>query len=190
MYPEYAEIKGKKYKIDTDFNIALQCFDIIEDDTIVEEERALAIIYLLFGFIPKNNDDLPLFLDKAKMYLQCGKTFEQQNNSKKDMDFKEDKSLIVSSFMSDYHIDLSKEKVHFWEFVDLLEGLTEGCSLNRVRYIRNYDLSEIKDSKEREKMKKAKQQVALKNIGTKKKLTKEEKTNVEDFFRQAGIKER
>ena len=63
--------------------------------------------------------------------------------------------------MSDYHIDLSKEDMHFWQYVTLLKGLTETCVLSRVREIRNYDLSEIKDSKLRNKMANAKKEVAL-----------------------------
>ena len=31
MYPEYATIDGKEYKINTDFNVALRCFEVIED---------------------------------------------------------------------------------------------------------------------------------------------------------------
>lgn len=188
MYPEYAEIRGKKYKIDTDFNTAFQCFEILEDDNIRDEERALAVIYLLFDFIP--NKDLDLFMEKAAIYLQCGKSKEEHNQNKKDMDFNQDKGYIVSSFMSDYHIDLSKEKIHFWQFIDYLEGLTENSSLNRIRAIRNYDVKKIKDSKEREQMIKAQKQVALKNNRKPKKYSEEEMKNIESFIKQTGIKVR
>lgn len=186
MYPEYAEIKNKQYKIDTNFETALWCFEIIEDETITDYERALAIVYLLFGFIP--NENIDLFLLKAKNYLQCGKSDEEHNQEKKDMDFIQDRRYINSSFMSDYHIDLSKEKLHFWQFVELLEGLTEECVLNRVRDLRDYNLNEIKDVKKRDKIKKAQSRVALKNKETVIKLTSNQQKNIENFYKQTGIK--
>lgn len=47
--PEYIEVHGKRYKINTDFKIALKCEDIAQSSDINDMERALAIIYLLFG---------------------------------------------------------------------------------------------------------------------------------------------
>ena len=158
LYPEYAEIKCKKYKINTSFSVALKCLKINNDENISDFERALAIIYLLFGFIP--DDDIELFLEKAIKYLECGekpKDIEQE----KDMDYEKDWKYIVASFMSDYSIDLSKVDLHFWQFYTLIQGLTEKSVLNRVRGIRSYDLSSIKDEKFKEKMKKAKKEVAL-----------------------------
>ena len=69
-YPEYAEVAGKRYKINTDYRVALKCFEVIEDTDICDEERALAVIYLLFGEVPTNQlDD---FLRISGDYLRCG----------------------------------------------------------------------------------------------------------------------
>lgn len=190
MYPEYAEINGKEYKIDTDFRTALQCFKVVGDETITEDERARAIVYLLFDFIPKD-ELLEEFLKKAIMFLQCGQTTEEQKNKKKDMDFEQDRGLINASFMSDYRIDLSKEKLHFWQFIELIEGLTENCCLNRVRELRNYDLSEEKDSKRKNKIKKAKEAVALKEHKKieEKNYSSEQLKNMEEFYKLMEGKE-
>lgn len=184
-YPEYAEIDGVEYKIDTDYKVALKCFEIIQDEEIDDYERAVAIIYLLFDFIPKE-EQMEEFLLKAKIFLQCGKDDEEQKARKKDMDFNQDMGLITSSFMSDYKIDLSKEKIHFWLFIDLLEGLTESSSLNRVRELRNYDLSEEKDAKRKRKIQEAQQSVALKTTTHHKKLTDDEIKNIEEFKKLIG----
>jgi len=48
-YPEYIEVAGKKYKINTDFRLALKCDDIFRDETIGNYEKFLAIIYILLG---------------------------------------------------------------------------------------------------------------------------------------------
>ena len=172
MYPEYARINGVDYKINTDFNVALECFKIIQDDTIEDEERSLAIIYKIFGFIPEKN--LDLFLNRAIKFLQCGETLETQKSRTKDLDFFQDEKYIVASFMSDYKLDLSKENLHWWEYVNLIQGLTENTILSRVRYIRNYDLNEIKNDKDRQKMINAKESVALEEKKTKKQLEDDE----------------
>ena len=44
--PEYVKVNDKKYKINTDFRVALECSKIAEDKEISDIERALALIYL------------------------------------------------------------------------------------------------------------------------------------------------
>ena len=50
IFPEYAEINGKKYKINTSYKVALKCLDVINDSDITDLERALAVVFLLFWF--------------------------------------------------------------------------------------------------------------------------------------------
>jgi hypothetical protein len=78
----------------------------------------------------------------AVKYLRCGKD-EKGSSRNPDMDFEYDESFVKSSFMSDYKIDLDDAEMHWWKFCNLLQGLTDSCILNRVRDIRNYDLSTI-----------------------------------------------
>lgn len=79
-YPKFAKVAGKKYPINTSFVTALKCFDIVNDDTISDTERSLAVIYKLFGFIPEDNFEE--FLNVAIKYLQCGETKENQEIKK------------------------------------------------------------------------------------------------------------
>lgn len=158
-YPEYAEVAGVRYKISTDFRVALRCFDVIEDSSISDEERALAIVFLLFGDVP--TEHLEDFLRIAGDYLRCGEKAEVQASHNRDMDFTADEKYIAASFMSDYQIDLSRADMHFWQYIHLIQGFTERSVMSRVREIRNYDLEELKDPKSRAKMVKAKEAVAL-----------------------------
>lgn len=174
-YPEYAEVGGVKYKINTDYRVALRCFEVIEDDGIGDEERALAVIYLLFGEVPLSYTED--FLRIAGDYLRCGEPDTQQQ-AERDMDFNTDEKYIVASFMSDYQIDLSAVDMHFWQYIRLIQGLTENSVLSRVREIRNYDLEELKDPKTRAKMVSAKEAVALPQ-----KFSKAEKEAIEEFER-------
>lgn len=192
MYPKYVEVNGKKYKINTSYRYALKCNEIAEDENINDIERALAIIYILFGEDALNDvENRQLLIEKARKYLMCNQ--EPTNNKDRDMDFNQDFPLIRTSLRSDYGINLDKEDLHWWEFFDLVNGLSNSemgncCVLNRVRNIRNFDLSEIQDAKQKEKIKKAKREVALKS---KKKTyqTKEQKQSARDFYTNLYRKE-
>lgn len=193
-YPEYVQIKNERYKINTDFRVAIECNRIAQDETIGDYERALAIIYTLFGDKGINNPNhYETLLKLAKKYLSCGKEIENIENNKIDMDFIEDYSYIKTSFRSDYGINLDKESMHWWEFFDLMNGLSNSelgncCILNRIRNLRNYDTKDIKDAKEREKIEKAKKEVALKKYKPKKKeATEEQKKSAEEFLNALGL---
>ena len=190
-YPEYVKINDKKYKINTDFRVAIECNEIAMDETISDLERALAIIYKLFGDDGINDsDNYEKLLELAKKYLCCGKEVVD-NNEEPDMDFIQDMDYIETSFMSDYSIDLANTNMHWWKFYNLMNGLSNSemgncCVLNRVRNLRTYDTKDIKDQKELEKIKKAKEQVALKKQTVKKNLTTEQQNNINAFYETLG----
>lgn len=190
--PEYVKIGNKKYKINTDFRVAIKCNKIAQDEKIGDYERSLAIIYLLFGDNGLNDEDnYEKLLELAKKYLSCGKEIEQ-TNEEPDMDFEEDYDYIKTSFRSDYGINLDNEKMHWWEFFNLINGLSNSelgncCILNRIRNLRNFDESKIEDAKERQKIHKAKQQVALKKNKKEVELTKEQEESMEQLNKILGI---
>ena len=193
--PEYVKIGDKKYKINTDFRVAIECQSIATDDSISDYERALAIIYKLFGDDGLDNpQDWEKLLELGIKYLSLGKdTSGVDNNTEIDMDFNEDMDYIEASFMSDYRIDLTTEKMHFWKFYNLLEGLSNSelgncCVLNRVRNLRTFDLSQIKDNKERERLAKAKEMVALKSTKKEVELTKEQEESMRKLDEIIGFK--
>lgn len=168
-YPEYIEADNKKYKINTDFRLALEADEIARDETIGVYEKKLAIIYILLGDEAlKDREHHTQIFDLLVKYLRCGKEYENDNEDKEpSMDFKQDVGYIKASFMSDYGIDLDKTTLHWWFFYDLIQGLTENSVLNRVRSIREEPLSG-KKGKELQKWEEAKKQVALKREKTQK----------------------
>lgn len=163
-YPEFAQIGDTKYKINTDFRVALRCNDIAMAN-VLDEERSLAIVYLLFGDKGLNDThNWNSLLEIALKYLRCGKessTKGHKTNERVDIDFNQDWNYIQTSFFYDYHIDLQVENMHWWKFYNLLCGLSDKCVLNRVRFVREFDINQIKDAKEREKWIRQKELVAL-----------------------------
>ena len=196
--PQYIKIKDKRYKINTSYKCAIKCEKIAQNNKIGDYERGLAIIYTLFGDDGLNShEDWQELLKMAKRYLSLDndKKVQQSETSKVDFDYVQDEGYIKASFMYDYGIDLDKEpNMHWWTFFRLLNGLSNSefgncCILNRVRNLRNFDLSKIKDVKERNEIMKAQKSVELhfedepENV----KYTKEEKESINNFYKQMGI---
>lgn len=194
-YPKYVIVNGHKYKINTDFRVALECNRISSDKTIGQYYRALKLIGTLYGEeVIDNKDDHAKLLEYARSYLLCGKEKEidHEKDFKPDMDYDQDMDYIEASFMSDYHIDLANVEMHWWKFNNLMNGLSNSefgncCILNRIRNLRNYDLKDIKDPKERRKIEEAKKAVALKNQSEKPKATEEQLKNAEEFIKALKI---
>lgn len=193
-YPEYVKVNNREYKINTDFRIAIKCDKIARDETINDYERGLAVICVLYEekAIEDAVNDVEVhkkLLELAQKYLACGEeVVEKGKDEDMDMDFEQDMPYIEASFQSDFGISLEDNKMHWWKFSNLLNGLSNSelgncCVLNRVRNLRNFDIKKIKDAKERQKMIKAKEMVALKKK-SKKKYTQEEQNNINDFLKQ------
>lgn len=191
--PEYVKIGDKKYKINTDFRVAIECNEIAESDDIGDTERPLAIIYKLYGDEGLDNpQDWEKLLELAIKYLCLGKELEE-NKDDPDMDLKEDRYYIRSSFIQDYKYNpYDMEYLHWWDFFNDLSNLSNSefgncCILNRVRNLRTMDVSKIKDIKEKEKILRAKKQVSLKKQkDVDIEMTDEEKESQNRFYKALG----
>lgn len=188
--PIKVKIDNEEYLINTDFRVALECNRIGLDATIGEYEKALAVIYKLFGDkgLGDTHNHFKL-LELAKKYLACGKEAEE-SKQEPDMDFEQDYDYILASFMSDYQIDLNNIKMHWWTFFNLLNGLSNSefgscCILSRIRNLRNYDTSNIKDTNEKMKIEEMKSKFALKKKT--KAYTPEQLRSLEKFNKLTGI---
>ena len=122
----------------------------------------------------------------------CGKEYDKKRNEKPDMDFIKDYSYITTSFMSDFHIDLDNCEMHWWKFMDLMNGLSNSefgncCVLNRIRNIRDIDPKTIKDEKTRKKIIEAQKQVALNKNEGRKQPTEEQKEKAREIYKKLGI---
>lgn len=184
IYPTKMKVNGVVYDIDTNYKTALSCFKAINDANLKDLERALVVVTLLLGEkVPL--EDTYEALEKCAVYLRCGRE-ENPNDDEIDMDYFQDERAIRTSIRQCYHINLNtEENIHWWEYNELIEGLTEETLLSKIREIRNWDLSQEKDPKTRERIRKAKEQVALKKQEVV--LTDEQKKNIEDFYKVVGI---
>lgn len=191
--PNFVKVNNKKYKLNSDFRVALKCDKISRDKKIDDTERALAIIFLLFGEEGlKASEDWEQLITLATRYLTLDKEDKVpiNENKKPDFDYEQDKAYIRTSFIQDYGYNpYEKDYLHWWDFWNDLNGLSNSefgncCILNRVRNLRNYDVSKIKDSKQRTNIIEAQKMVALEKEELT--LTQQQKESIERFYKDIG----
>lgn len=195
--PEYVKVDGKLYKISTDFRIAIECNRIAMDKTIGDYERALAIVYKLFGEEGLNCKNQNKLLELGIKYLSIGKEqkeLKSERDDKYDLDFFKCIGLIKSSFKFDYKYDpYELNYLHWYDFYNDLENLSTSefgncCIFNRVNSILHQDLSEIKDNKTRNKIAEVKEQLREKYcIEQEIELTEEQEESQRAFYKALGI---
>lgn len=178
MYPTKMEANEHIYPINTDYRVALACFRALEDNEITDLERFYAIETLLLGSDVLEEDEEVLY-DKIVAYLRCGKE-ENTPVEEVDFDYLQDEVNVRTSIRQCYNnLDVGKlDYLHWYEYNELISGLTDDTLINKIRDTRSCDLSEITDEKIKKKVIEAKKRVALKDNHIK---TKEEK-EIDEFW--------
>ena len=195
--PRYVKVDDVLYEINTDFRVAIECSKIGEDNNIGDCERALAIIYKLFGEKGLNCENKNKLLEMALKYLLSDdEKNSAKNHSRKnyELDFNKCEGLIRSSFKFDYKYDpYELEYLHFYDFLNDLENLSTSefgncCMLNRVVSVLEMDTSKIKNSSDAEKVRKAQQEFKIKYCkSNKQQLSYKEKKSVSKLYEDLGL---
>jgi len=195
--PEYVKVDNILYKINTDFRIALECDEIARNKNIGDYERALAIIYKLFGEKGLNCENQNKLFELGLKYISLGndkKSFKSHPDDKFKLDFTKSKGIIRSSFKFDYNYDpYELEYLHWYDFYNDLENLSTSefgtcCILNRVISILNEDVSKIKDSKRKNEIIEAQKLLKQKYcMQEEQNITEEQKASAKEFYKSIGI---
>ena len=195
--PQYVKVDDKLYKINTDFRVALECNKIAEDESIGNLERAMAIIYKLFGEKGLDCNNQNKLLELAMKYLLLGRDKNSLKNDfqdKYELDFNKCIGLIKASFKFDYKYDpYELEYLHWYDFYNDLESLSTSefgncCILNRIISILEQEPKEIKDSKQRKKIIDAQKLLKEKYCKKQEKeMTKEQEESARAFYKSLGI---
>ena len=195
--PQYVKVDDKLYKINTDFRIALECNKIAEDESIGNLERAMAIIYKLFGEDGLDCENQNRLLELGMRYLLLGReqnSLKNEPHDKYELDFNKCIGLIKASFKFDYKYDpYELEYLHWYDFYNDLESLSTSefgncCILNRITSILNQEPKEIKDNKARQRLIEAQKLLSQKYCKQEEvKMTKEQEESAKAFYKSLGI---
>ena len=154
--PDSITVDGKRYKCNFDFRNVLKMLDIMQHDDIYPDARDYLCARCVCN-APKNAGNV--------YHALCDVLFEitPETGAKRLTSYEQDAGLIRSAFRQVYGIDLFRDKLHWFEFRELLQYLPDGNRYEETIGIRARPMpSPTKyNQKEREWLLKAKQQVAL-----------------------------
>jgi hypothetical protein len=149
--PEYVLIDGTEVKINTDFRFSIRFEQLINDNTLEDEEIFTRALEIFYPIIPPNINQA---IDKLLWFYRCGKDI---NNKKKGSSSKEeifsfdyDGEKICGAFLAQYGIDLTQDNLHWWKFKALFSSLTDEHEISKIMSIRAMDLNKIKDKNMKE----------------------------------------
>lgn len=161
--------------IRTDYRIGVQIQLCISDPDMTDVEKTWTALHLLYG---KGMPDLQTAMDGLYWFLSCGnppgKGEEELDDESPLYSFEADAARIVSGFKKVFHIDISREKLHWFDFISMLGDLKD-TAFTSVIDIRSTDPSEV-DKKRRSEFIRMKRRFALSS-----KYTPEETAMIEEF---------
>lgn len=161
--------------IRTDYRIGIQIQLCASDPELTDSEKTWTALGLLYGNgIPP---DLQTALNGLSWFLSCGdpSSEDEAGNEPPLYSFEQDAGRIASGFRKVFHIDITKEKLHWFEFISLL-GELKDTAFSGVIEIRSADLSEI-DKKKRAEFLRMKKRFALSSG-----YTPEEQAEIDEFM--------
>ena len=146
--PHFVYLNNEKYFINTDYRIFIK----FEKDFQGKNDKKV-IYNTLTSFYP----DFFLILNKNLLepaincflwLYRCGRTedeisydtrgVEKSGHNERIYDYEYDAELIYGAFY-DRGIDLSKDRVHWWQFRALFKSLPDKCEFKKVMGYRSYD---------------------------------------------------
>lgn len=160
--------------IRTDYRIGVQIQLCISDPELSDSEKTGTALYLLYG---NGVPDLKTALDGLTWFMCCGNPTKEEiaDDGPPVFSFEEDAGRIVSAFKKVFGIDISREKLHWFEFIPMLHDLS-GTAHADVITIRTADISDV-DQKRRAEFIRMKNRFALST-----QYTQEEQAEIDEFM--------
>lgn len=154
--PHFVYLKNEKYFINTDYRI------FIEFEEKMQGKNTKQVIYdCLSKFYPafyiiQDNNLLNEAVDQFIWFYKCGK--EDRQTTKKDnkgstksiFSYLYDDQIIWGAYYSQFKVDLSTIKLHWWKYKAMWLSLDSECQFSKIRGYRAYngkdkEILELKD---------------------------------------------
>lgn len=163
---------GKAYHLDLAFDTVIQYLSLSADTDLSDDEKTEYAIRLFLDdqILPSDSKFFEAVFEVISKEITSD---PYGNNSVNDnlfglapvkyFDYEQDAEAIYASFLSEYNIDLLKQrgKLHWRQFKALFNGLSENSYMQRIISIRQRNLSEIEDAKTQQQLNDAKAYYSL-----------------------------
>jgi len=158
---------GKTYKLKPYFDNVLKVFALQKEQDLSERDRLEVSLDLLV----KSKHSKLSERDKTGLLNAIYDVLMDEEKREPDgtapiFDFVQDAGYIYASFLSDYGLDLYEQqgRLHWWAFIQLFRGLSEGAKIVQVMQIRAKPIPAPTkyNAEERKQLARLKAQYALK----------------------------
>lgn len=151
LVPDSVEIEGIRYGINSDFRIGILFELLMQDNTLLEEEKIDIALNLYYEEIPH---DIVEAVNKMLWFYRCGKDMGVKSNQdgegssegggtvERIYSFEHDDDYIYSAFLTQYNIDLQDiEYLHWWKFRALFKSLKEDNLISKIMSYRSMTIN-------------------------------------------------
>ncbi len=171
ILPEYVNIDGEEYFIDTNFRNGITFEKIAFSDIPIKNKVAQLLPIFYTEQMPRNTT---VAMETIIGFYSCGvetkkDTAPQRRKNgnvvlkpKMIYDYFHDAPYIYAAFLGNYGIDLNDiEYLHWWKFHALFRGLPSSAKIVEIMGYRGTDLGRIKSKSEQERIARMKEIYAL-----------------------------
>jgi hypothetical protein len=137
-YPDRVEVKGREYELNLAYDRVLRVIDLQDAEYLTPSDKLEVQCKMLLA----DPDDCPdADEDKVDILKAVFDLFpkEEGKSAERFIDFHQDAKMIRTAFFR-IGIDLLKDKIHFFKFMELLSDLPRDTALMRVVDIRQRPL--------------------------------------------------
>lgn len=133
-YPDQIELDGQIIRLNLAYDRVLRALDIQDAEDLTQADKLTAQVAWLLD----EREEIPQELEKQAKILQAVVDLFPKNENPKGeryIDFHQDAAMIRSAFFR-IGVDLTRDKIHFFQFLELLADLPADTALMRVIEIR------------------------------------------------------
>ena len=159
---EFLVVEGVPYTVNTDFRVWLKMGELFSDPGLTPAQKLVRALPLCYP-----RDALPPTLSGAvgaMLSFYAGGMPATSGGGKGGepvLDFSQDAPLLYAAFLSQYGIDLSRDKLHWHRFRALLSGLSPEHRICQIMGYRSVDLATIRDREQKAFYRRMKRQYAI-----------------------------
>lgn len=140
-YPEEIELDGKTVRLDLSYDRVLRALDLQDEAALLPEDK----LALQCELVLADGEKVPRTAEKqAALLIAVFDLFPKPEEPTKEryIDFKQDAGLIRSAFFR-MGVDLTRDRLHFMQFLELLADVPTDTALYRTISIRQAPIPEI-----------------------------------------------
>lgn len=149
--PYTITVAGEELPINTDYRTGILFEQALNDPVMPDDEKLTTVLELYYGNavfpLLSDMDTVQEALDGIMWFYRCGEEGTEENGKESDasdkdppFSYEHDAAYIYAAFKEAYRIDLTKNRLHWWQFRALFLGLPETVLFCKIMGYRTMEI--------------------------------------------------